>query len=203
MEYIIYRISHKTLEGLDYVGSTTDFERRKAHHKSCCLNTNLDQCNLKIYQLIRANGGWDQFDMIVIKTMVCCKQEALIEEEKYRIELNATLNSNYAIESKEHVRKKHLQTEKKRYEQNKEQILKKRKEFYQENWDQIRKQKAEEYQRNKEQILKQQAEYRQQNREKLTEKFDCACGGKYTYESKSKHSKTKRHQDYLANLSKN
>tara|TARA_R110000744_G_scaffold85603_2_gene167253 strand:- start:1385 stop:1855 length:471 start_codon:yes stop_codon:yes gene_type:complete len=33
---------------------------------------------------------------------------------------------------------------------------------------------------------------------KLKEKFNCECGGKYTYEHKSSHKKTKRHIKYYA-----
>ena len=32
---------------------------------------------------------------------------------------------------------------------------------------------------------------------KANEKFNCPCGGKYTYSSKKKHSKTKKHLKYL------
>jgi site-specific DNA-adenine methylase len=41
------------------------------------------------------------------------------------------------------------------------------------------------------------AVYRAEHSEKLKEKFNCECGGKYTYQHKSCHIKTKFHQDYL------
>lgn len=40
-------------------------------------------------------------------------------------------------------------------------------------------------------------EYREDNKEKRKEKFNCECGGKYTYSGKSLHFKTKLHQKYL------
>ena len=38
------------------------------------------------------------------------------------------------------------------------------------------------------------------NKEKLKEKFDCQCGGNYTYSQKSTHQKTAKHLNYLQSL---
>jgi len=44
--------------------------------------------------------------------------------------------------------------------------------------------------------------YYEENREKIfkkkNEKFDCECGGKYTYINKAQHLKTAKHQSYLS-----
>jgi predicted GIY-YIG superfamily endonuclease len=42
----------------EYVGSTTNYRARKHAHKSSCNNENSKDHNMKIYQFIRANGGW-------------------------------------------------------------------------------------------------------------------------------------------------
>jgi predicted GIY-YIG superfamily endonuclease len=42
-----------------YVGSTTDFIKRKSHHKSTCNNANDVAFSTNVYKIIRANGGWD------------------------------------------------------------------------------------------------------------------------------------------------
>jgi len=39
--------------------------------------------------------------------------------------------------------------------------------------------------------------YYQNNKNKLKKKFDCECGGRYTYEHISHHMKTIKHQKYL------
>ena len=62
-----------------------------------------------------------------------------------------------------------------------------------------------EYRRdNKEAILIQNKQYRQDNREtiltKKKRKYNCECGGKYTHVNKVKHSRTQRHQAYIATL---
>ena len=41
--------------------------------------------------------------------------------------------------------------------------------------------------------------YRNKNKEKRLEQFDCKCGGKYQYKSKSTHYQTKLHQTYIYN----
>jgi hypothetical protein len=62
-KYYIYSISHSTDPSLGkYIGSTKDLPRRKALHKfDCKTNT-----TLKLYQVMRDNGGWDAW---VIKTL--------------------------------------------------------------------------------------------------------------------------------------
>ena len=54
-----------------YIGRTTDFTRRQTEHKSQCMNTNVSSYTLAVYQSIRANGGWDNFDMILIERCNC------------------------------------------------------------------------------------------------------------------------------------
>lgn len=94
---VIYKIEHVDNPELLYVGSTTDFIRRKSEHKRRCKNENGKQYNSKLYQLIRDNGNFDNFKCIVIKEYPCnSKIELIIEEEKYRKELQANLNLNKA-----------------------------------------------------------------------------------------------------------
>ena len=52
---------------------------------------------------------------------------------------------------------------------------------------------ADYYQANREKIK----EYRAENKEKISKKFNCPCGGKYTHSHKSHHLKTKQHQNWL------
>lgn len=42
--------------------------------------------------------------------------------------------------------------------------------------------------------------YKEKHYEKLHEPFKCECGGKYTFNSRAKHFKTKKHLAYLALL---
>lgn len=89
---IIYKIYCKdeTIKDL-YVGHTTNFIQRKYIHKQAC--NNLDN-KLKIYNAIRFNGGWENWDMVEIAKYNCKDAtEARIKEHQHYNELNASLNS--------------------------------------------------------------------------------------------------------------
>jgi predicted GIY-YIG superfamily endonuclease len=57
---IIYKIVCNDFNVKDiYVGHTTDLIKRRSMHKYTCINENVKQHNLKIYKIIRENGGWE------------------------------------------------------------------------------------------------------------------------------------------------
>lgn len=87
---IIYKITCKDELVKDvYVGHTTDFVKRKYSHKQDSIN---GKC--KLYAVIRANGGWDNWQMENINFFNCKDlSEAKQREQEYFISLNATLNS--------------------------------------------------------------------------------------------------------------
>ena len=81
-----------------YVGSTTDYARRKSEHKTCCNNANGKHYTEKKCVEMRANGGFDHFNIIEIEKYPCNdKREAESREEYHRKELNANMNSNRAF----------------------------------------------------------------------------------------------------------
>ena len=89
---IIYKIHCKDSSISDiYVGHTTNFFQRKYSHKIACRNL---KNNLKIYEIIRNNGGWENWDMVEI-AKYCCKnaKEARIKEQYHFEESQASLNS--------------------------------------------------------------------------------------------------------------
>jgi hypothetical protein len=89
---IIYKIFCKDESITDlYVGHTTNFIQRKYAHKISCNNLNK---TLKIYNTIRSNGGWDNWDMIEIAKYNCKDStEARIKEQEHYTLLKASLNS--------------------------------------------------------------------------------------------------------------
>lgn len=89
---IIYKIYCKdeTIKDL-YVGHTTNFQQRKYRHKIACNNNKTD---IKIYNVIRENGGWENWDMIEIAQYNCKNStEARIKEHEHYNVLKASLNS--------------------------------------------------------------------------------------------------------------
>ena len=78
-----------------YVGSTTNLVKRRYAHKSHCNNEKSKQYNTFVYQFIRANGSFDNWDVVLIdcKVIDCKDEEHLHKRERFYIEsLKAELN---------------------------------------------------------------------------------------------------------------
>ena len=177
-----------------YVGHTTDFTKRKRQHKSCCLNENDSHYNVFLYDFIRKNGNWNNWDMVLIKTIKCENGlEARSIERKYYEELKASLNKDTPNQTKKEWedkqsdewkegRKEYLRNH---YHQNKETYKQRR----EENKEHIKEQKQQYYLKKKDDISK-----------KWNEHFDCPCGGRYTLTHKALHCKPNKHQTYLQSL---
>ena len=100
---VIYKIQHTEKDDLLYVGHTTSFTKRKASHKSTCNNPNSSYHNLKVYTMIRENGGWGMFKMLEIKKFPCNDdREACAEEDKCMKELKANMNSRGSVLDRQH-----------------------------------------------------------------------------------------------------
>ena len=64
---IIYKICCKDPSITDvYVGHTTDLTKRRCKHKYCCNNPENKYFNCLKYQFIRENGGWSNWEIVVI-----------------------------------------------------------------------------------------------------------------------------------------
>jgi hypothetical protein len=86
-----------------YIGSTTDITKRRSRHKFNCINPNSKVYSLKIYETIRNNGGWDNWNVVVIEYMHDCLngEEARTRERQWLELLNANLNLRTPIKVKE------------------------------------------------------------------------------------------------------
>lgn len=86
---IIYKIVCNDLTITEiYVGSTTDFTRRKANHKSSCKTK-----DYKLYNIIRANGNWANWTMVEIERYPCVDGNEARKRERFWYEiLFASLN---------------------------------------------------------------------------------------------------------------
>ena len=75
-----------------YVGLTVDFKKRKRVHELGCNNLKRG----KLYDFIRTNGGWCNWDMIIVEKCCCQNRKDAGIREKYWYEiLKADLNKNY------------------------------------------------------------------------------------------------------------
>ncbi len=76
-----------------YVGSTCRVPDRRCQHRSDCNNANRKQYNYNVYQYIRANGGWENWELVVVEQIdYTHKHELLLRERHHLDTLGATLN---------------------------------------------------------------------------------------------------------------
>lgn len=182
---VIYTI--KTGNGL-YVGSTTDFTKRKYQHKSCIYDEKQKGYNCKLYQNIRANNF--EWDMKPYKEYPCeNKIQLTIEEERVRCELRADLNMNNCHGKNEEKKKEwDKKYYKKYYKDNEEQMLEHHKKYYIDN---------------KDKMLEQQKKYRIDNKDKINEKTTCECGCIIRKYALNQHLRTKKHEKLMKILKNN
>ena len=92
---VMYKFVCNDLHVTDtYVGHTTNFVKRKSGHKQSYHNENDKSHHLKIYKIIRENGGWDAWQMIEIEKYSCADDNEATSRERYWYEqLNATMNT--------------------------------------------------------------------------------------------------------------
>lgn len=152
-DYIIYKIICNDKNITDcYVGSTANFNKRKSVHKKNC-NTNNTMSHYKVYQIIRENGGWDNWSMIPIAEY---KQISLVEskikEEEYRVNLEAKLNSKAAYRSEEESIQNQRKNNKNYYQLNQEKEKERTKEYYQKNKEKMKEKARLNYHLNKEKL---------------------------------------------------
>lgn len=215
-DYIIYKIYSDYCNDF-YIGSTKNIIKRINAHKSSCYNTNNQKYNLKIYQIIRNNGGWEKWNVKVIDTIKnISKRQAQQKEEEWRQQLNPQLNiikayttieqkkefqkdykKNYREENKEKVKEqKHNE-----YINNKEKYQESMKIYREENKEKIKEQKHDEYLRNRTKYLERAKKYKEENKElikqKRCEKIQCSCGVTFSRNDKARHERSLTHQNYL------
>ena len=74
-----------------YVGSTCRFNKRKTEHKSRYKHGR----DYEVYRFIKANGGWDNWDMVKIKDIADCLDRYTIKqhEREFIDQLKPALNT--------------------------------------------------------------------------------------------------------------
>ena len=71
----------------EYVGHTTNWDKRKAQHKQFCNNETNPHYKLKLYETMRANGGFNNWKMILVEDYPCKSKREAEQREQYHIDL--------------------------------------------------------------------------------------------------------------------
>ncbi|MDC0525671.1 GIY-YIG nuclease family protein [bacterium] len=149
-----------------YVGSTVAWHKRKCRHK-----TNTVNAPARVYEQIRALGGWDQVKMILIETHPCNnKLEAHAREQYWIDQLKANMNSIRAHTTREQFLEEDKKRSKAYHEANREEVLRKKKTHYQAN--------------------------KEEDLSKKREKVPCECGSVINRGDKARHCKTNVHKEW-------
>lgn len=210
----IYKITCNVFN-IVYVGSTVTSLRdrlykHKNNYKSYCNGNYHYQTSFKVLEN-------DDYDIELIEDYPCESLDELLKREGYWIkkidccnkQIAGRKKKQYYQDNKEIINEKN----KERYANNKEvqESAKKRtKEWYQNNKDkatEYHKQYREKHREEKKEYFKEYYqknkhkanEYYHNNKHKLkgNEKIECECGGSFLRRGKSRHLKSKTHQNYL------
>ena len=171
---IMYKIVCNDLNVKDcYVGHTINMTKRKCCHKHVCNNEKNKDHNLKIYKIIRENGGWDNWTMLLVEKFPCKdKYEACKRERELYEELDAKMNMIRPYRTQEETK----EDQKQYYQEHKEDLKENSKQYYQEH-------KAECQQRKK--------QYYQDHKAERNEKVECEfCAKLLSKYNMSRHHKT-------------
>ena len=93
-----YKIFCKNTDIQDsYIGKSCDIINRMNQHKWSCFNK--EKQNMKIYKFINDNGGWENFDYIILQEDYFEKVEdaTIVENNLFNI-FNPSLNTNRPIQ---------------------------------------------------------------------------------------------------------
>ncbi len=187
---IIYKIVCKDLDVKDlYVGSTTNFIRRRYTHKFNSINDNSTCGHYLVYDKIKQTGGWDNWQMIEIcKANDCTTVEELHKKERHYMELlGANLNKfipgrtvkEYFEDNKEKIKEQREKYE----EENKEKIKLRHKEYYAKYDPELKRLRNKRYyEKHREQVIRRNAETlkeRYKNDEEFREKMKMKTREKY------------------------
>ena len=183
----IYTIrSHQTDD--IYIGSTTQPLYKRIHqHKINFKRWENKKYNyVTSYELIK-------YDDAYIELLELCPCDSKMELHKREGELQREMD----CVNKFVAGRIHKESQKVYRENNKDKIKESRKVYRENNKDKIK----EYRENNKDKKKEYNKEYRKENKDKIKEKtnkkYNCECGGRYTLNQKLRHSKTKKHTNYI------
>jgi hypothetical protein len=168
---VVYKLCCKDASITDeYIGSTCNKYKRKQEHKSCWNNENSKAYNRLVYQFIRANGGFHNFDLIVIEEYPCeSKVQLEMKEREYIERLRPTLNKQIPTRTSQEYRETHREEIREYRETHREEIKEYKKRYIDKNIEEIKEYQREYYEKHRESILEQNKQYQEEHRESLSE----------------------------------
>jgi len=147
--------------------------------------------NNYVYRFIRDNGGWNNWDMVLIEKVDCEDKQTLHKIERSYIEkLETTLNKVIPTRTNKEWKKDNKEKLKKYYKEYNE-------EYNEKNKEKINLKKKEYYEKNKEKIKKYYEEYNENNKEKYKVRTICMCGTDIKFSTRKRHIKNNKHKNLM------
>lgn len=173
---IIYKLVCKDVSVTDvYVGSTTNFVKRKQLHKCTIINPTNSAYNIYKSQFIRDHGGWENWDMLEICKVSCVDVHEARRIERHHIEsLGATLNRNmpgrtygeWRDDHHEELREKRIQYD----QEHREELNEKHRQYCLEHKEELTEKRRQYCLLHKEELAEKNFQYRLAHKEELAEK---------------------------------
>jgi len=173
-DYNFYKLVCKTDENLYYIGSSSNMIRRATEHKKCTNDANNRLYNFKIYKIIRANGGFDNFKFINLGNIKnVTKEEAHHTEQAFINLFKPNMNTRNSYLTDE---------ERKKY------FTEYGKEWYKDNTEYM-----------KEYSKKYRETHKEEFSEKFKEKITCQCGSIVRKKDIPRHKRSTKHINFMNN----
>ena len=166
-----------------YYGSTCQIlcKRMDSHRNNYKCWLNGKRYKTSSFELFEKYGV-ENCKIYLVELYPCETKEELFAREGYYIKTNMCVNKYVAGRTLQQY-KIDLRDE----------LNEKLKKYVLENKEKIQEYKNKYRRNNKEFIAELNSIYRDNNKDKLSTKYNCECGGKYTYENKHKHIKSIKH----------
>ena len=174
-----------------YIGSSTNTKQRENKHKSDCNNEkNKKHYNLRVYTFIRANGGWNNWKLVIIEENFPCENASQMRaKERYHYDLlKPQLNMVRPL-----ITKQEIKDEQAIYNnENRVEIARQNAIYNNENRVEIARKKAIYNNENRVEIARQRAIYEKENKVEIARKR--AIYNKEHREDRLKKRREKYHQ---------
>jgi len=166
---VIYKIIQRNGEGQIYIGSTCVLKNRVRQHKSSCTCETSPHHQLPVYQHIRANGGWINWEIQILEEYPCESKAELEIRERYWIEKERpSLNEKRPARAVLAGGKK--EAERQWRKENADRMREYQRQYRQENADTIREYKRQWNEDHKEALRERKREYYHEHKEEIAEK---------------------------------
>jgi len=209
MSYCVYLL--EDCNGFGYIGSTCNLHRRLIQHK-CNNNSARSKLLAKPFTHLVLEEFENEDDMEVAEQFYIKLYKYLYGDKLLNITIPLRTKKEYRVDNKDKL----SQINKEWYNNNKERVIERVKNYAIENKDEILEKNKKRYIKNRDKVLEKHKEYRVSNREKVLEQrknwyyenkdtikqyrsreIECECGSTFKLVKKSRHIKTKKHQNFL------